>query len=128
MSEDITKRAEELIAKAAKYGSLESDEVAEVLRRLVHDIRNEQQRVLAFQCAYLDETHGDRDPRTVTPSDVSQLREAFREQGEAIRDLVPVVEAVVRHRDELDHGDDDACLAAGAALDVAVDVLRAKRG
>jgi len=60
----------------------------------------------ALQLAYLDETHGDRDPATVTSDDIRGLREEFRAASATIRhvvnqtgvdhidDVVPMVETM----------------------------------
>lgn len=140
MSDDIIARAEEIAVEIDRHRAMtdrgwlatsdraylrvHSSEVSGAIRKLVHDLRNERQRVLALQSAYLDETHGDRDPSTVGPNDIANLRAAFRWQAEAIRDLVPVVAAADRFRDT--SGADSA--TAEAELDATVDVLRAKRG
>ena len=137
---DVVARAENLLRclneeaddAPTPFAKLALGNAADVVRDLIHAIGTERQRVLALQYAYLDETHGDRDPSTVGPEDIAGLRTAFREQGEAIRDLVPVVEAAERWRTVCDPGtwsrEIEALSAEGEDVLDTVDVLRAKRG
>lgn len=55
----------------------------------------------AMRLAYLDDTHGDRDPSTVSAADIKSLREVFKDQGTKIREQVIRIEGYERENDDL---------------------------